>query len=92
MSCIAIALEGYDNEWSTWDKISYKDFTNLSYGKYTLQVKARTATEIESIPAEFSFVILKPWYLTTWMIILYVIATILSIIGINHGLYQKAEK
>jgi serine phosphatase RsbU (regulator of sigma subunit) len=84
-------LEGYDNQWSTWDKISYKDFTNLSFGKYTLQVKARTATEIESVPAVFGFIILKPWYLTPWMIILYVIATILSIFGIIMAYTKKLK-
>ncbi|MCU0474364.1 MAG: SpoIIE family protein phosphatase [Bacteroidales bacterium] len=75
-------LEGYDNDWSKWDKISYKDYTNLPFGKYTFKVKARTATEIESHEAEYSFIILKPWYLTPWMIILYIIAAILSIFGI----------
>lgn len=74
-------LEGYD-KWSNWEKISYKEYTNLSFGKYKFKVKAMTATEIESVEAEYSFIILKPWYLTTWMIILYIIATILSVLGI----------
>jgi hypothetical protein len=64
-------LEGYDNDWSKWDKILYKNYTNLSFGKYTFKVKARTITDINSREAEYGFVILKPWYVTPWMIILY---------------------
>jgi serine phosphatase RsbU (regulator of sigma subunit) len=84
-------LEGYDNKWSDWEKVSYKDYTNLSFGKYTFKVKARTVTEIESKEAEYSFIILKPWYLTPLMIILYIIATILSVLGIIAA-YTKRLK
>ncbi len=75
-------LEGFDNSWSKWDKAGYKEYTNLSFGKYTFRVRAKTATEIESKEADYTFIILKPWYLTPWMIIIYAIAVILSIIGI----------
>jgi hypothetical protein len=84
-------LEGFDDKWSDWEKISYKDYTNLSFGKYTFKVKARTVTEIESKEAEYSFIIVKPWYLTPWMIILYIIATILSVLGIIAA-YTKRLK
>lgn len=84
-------LEGYDNDWSKWDKISYKDYTNLPFGKYTFKVRARTATEIVSKEAGYSFIILKPWYLTPWMIILYVIAAMLSILGIIAAYTKKLK-
>jgi serine phosphatase RsbU (regulator of sigma subunit) len=84
-------LEGFDDDWSNWSKISYKDYTNLSFGKYTFKLKAKTATEIESKEASYNFVILKPWYLTPGMIILYAIATILSIFGIIMA-YTKSLK
>ncbi|MGA1976474.1 MAG: SpoIIE family protein phosphatase [Bacteroidales bacterium] len=75
-------LEGFDNSWSKWDKVGFKEYTNLSFGKYTFRVRAKTATNIESKEADYTFIILKPWYLTPWMIIIYAIAVILSIIGI----------
>jgi serine phosphatase RsbU (regulator of sigma subunit) len=84
-------LDGFENEWSNWGKISYKDYTNLSFGKYTFKLKARTATGIESKEASYSFAVHKPWYLTSWMIILYVIATIMIIIGIIMA-YTKRLK
>jgi hypothetical protein len=84
-------LEGYDVDWSNWDKISYKDFTNLPFGKYTFRVKAKTATEIESREAAYSFIIQKPWYVTPWMILLYAFAAILSVFGIIMA-YTKRLK
>ncbi|HZL77115.1 MAG TPA: SpoIIE family protein phosphatase [Bacteroidales bacterium] len=84
-------LEGFDNDWSKWDKVSYKDYTNLPFGKYTFHVKGLTYTNIETAEASYSFSILKPWYLTTWMIILYIIATILGVLGIIAA-YTKRLK
>jgi|WetSurMetagenome_2_1015567.scaffolds.fasta_scaffold00001_430 hypothetical protein len=84
-------LEGYQNEWSDWVRISYKDFTNLSYGKYTFRVKAKTITGIESQEASYSFIILKPWYATPWMILVYFIAATLAVIGIIMA-YTKRLK
>jgi len=84
-------LDGFDNDWSKWDKVSYKDYTNLPFGKYTFHVKGLTFTNIETAEASYSFSILKPWYLTTWMIILYIIATILGVLGIIAA-YTKRLK
>jgi hypothetical protein len=75
-------LEGFTNEWSRWEHIYYKDFTNLPYGRYTFRVKAKTATDIESKEAVYEFIILKPWYLTVYMIILYALVFILIIFAI----------
>jgi len=72
-------LEGYENQWSKWAKIGYKDFSNLRFGHYTFRVKAKTATGIESEEAFFSFTILKPWYLRTLMLLLYIITAIFLI-------------
>jgi serine phosphatase RsbU (regulator of sigma subunit) len=84
-------LEGFENDWSKWDKVSYKDYTNLPFGKYTFHVKGLTFTNVETNEASYSFNILKPWYLTTWMIILYIIATILGVFGIIAA-YTKRLK
>jgi len=84
-------LEGFDDTWSKWEKITYKDFTNLPFGKYTFRVKARTATQIESQEASYSFIILKPWYVTPWMILLYAFGAVLLVIGIIMA-YTKRLK
>lgn len=84
-------LDGFEDVWSTWDKVGYKDYTNLSFGKYTFRVKARTVTQIESQEAVYSFIILKPWYATPWMILLYAFAAVLSVFGIIMA-YTKRLK
>ncbi len=84
-------LEGFDNEWSGWDRIFYKEYTNLSFGHYTFRVKAKTSLETEMNEAVYSFIILKPWYLRAWMIIIYIISTILLIWGIIAA-YTKRLK
>jgi serine phosphatase RsbU (regulator of sigma subunit) len=84
-------LEGFSNDWSKWESIYYKDFTNLPHGKYIFRVKAKTSTEIESKEADYEFYILKPWYFTAVMIILYAIAVVLIIIGIIKAYTRKLK-
>ena len=84
-------LDGFTNEWSRWERIYYKDFTNLPYGKYTFRVKAKTATDVESKEAVYEFTILKPWYLTAYMIILYAIVFVLIIFAIIKAYTKKLK-
>jgi serine phosphatase RsbU (regulator of sigma subunit) len=72
-------LEGYDKGWSKWQGISFgytaeaiysgKDYTNLPYGHYNFKVRARTVTNQKGNEINYEFIILKPFYLTTWFII-----------------------
>lgn len=84
-------LEGFDSDWSGWDKVFYKDYTNLPFGHYHFRVKAKTATEIVSNEAEYEFVILKPWYARTILIILYFIALIFIILAIIKAYTRKLK-
>ncbi|HOM40268.1 MAG TPA: SpoIIE family protein phosphatase [Bacteroidales bacterium] len=84
-------LDGFDRSWSKWENIHYKDFTNLPFGKYTFRVKGKTTTDVETEEVAFVFIILKPWYLTTVMIILYAIAFVLLIIGIIKAYTRKLK-
>jgi serine phosphatase RsbU (regulator of sigma subunit) len=84
-------LEGFDDNWSDWSEISYKDYTNLSFGKYTFRIKSKTITGIETNPASYSFIILKPWYVTPGMIFVYILAAIFLIFLIIKA-YTKRLK
>lgn len=84
-------LEGFDKDWSGWDRVIYKEYTNLPFGHYTFRVKAMTSMETEMNEALYSFIILKPWYLRAYMIILYIIGTLLLIWGIIAA-YTKRLK
>ena len=57
-------LENNDDEWSDFRSDTYKEYPNLSPGKYILHVKAVNYYNIESQEATITISILPPWYLT----------------------------
>ena len=66
-------LGGFSEEWSEWHGVTFKEFTNLKYGRYTLYVKALNVYGDESQPARYSFVIARPWYASIPAIIAYIL-------------------
>ena len=72
-------LKGYDNQWSQWQNSYRKEYTNLSYGLYTFCVKASDSFGRESEEAQFSFVILKPFYIEWYALLVYLTILILLI-------------
>jgi serine phosphatase RsbU (regulator of sigma subunit)/ligand-binding sensor domain-containing protein len=84
-------LEGFDSDWSGWEKVYYKDYTNLPFGHYYFKVKAQTATDIITNETVYEFIILKPWYLTTVMIVLYAIILIFIILAIIKAYTKKLK-
>lgn len=65
-------LEGYDEEWSPWNKETWKDYTNIDSGKNTFRVRAKNIYGTLSGEGVFRFKVLPPWYKTWWAIFLYV--------------------
>ena len=97
-------LEGYETEWSDWEAISFgynfedifayyagKQYENLPYGHYTFKVRTRTITGIETEGLSYEFIILKPWYLTTAAILLWIVI-IGGIIMAIMAIYTKRLK
>jgi adenylate cyclase len=66
-------LEGFDNNWSKWDRSSEIQFNNLPPGNYSLQLKALNVDGIVSDVTELNFSILSPFYLTIPAYLIYVI-------------------
>lgn len=82
-------LEGRSSEWSGWSETSSATFTNLREGEYTFRVKARNDFGKETPEATFSFVILPPWYRTTWAYFAYLLG--FCVIGfLSTKYYQLA--
>lgn len=63
-------LNGFDNEWSDWNRKTEKEYTNLPPGSYTFSVKARY-NAIESSVTSYAFTILPAWYQTIWAKVIY---------------------
>ena len=84
-------LDGFDSDWSEWEKVFYKDYTNLPYGHYYFRVKAQSALDITSDETVYEFVVLKPWYLTIIMIVVYFIAIVFIILAIIKAYTRKLK-
>lgn len=52
----------YEETWSHWDNTTWKEYTNLPYDKYTLEIKAKNIYGEESIVSSYSFAINPRWY------------------------------
>jgi|GEM_PF-3204993 len=63
-------LEGFDSNWSIWDDIDQRDYTNLLPGTYTFTVKGRLPDARETEKASYTFTIIDYWYKSTWFYLL----------------------
>jgi ligand-binding sensor domain-containing protein/DNA-binding CsgD family transcriptional regulator len=66
-------LVGFTDAWSDWSTRTEKEYTNLSAGTYTFEVKVRNNLGNESPAATYTFQILPPWYETWWAKTIYVL-------------------
>jgi signal transduction histidine kinase/ligand-binding sensor domain-containing protein len=82
-------LEGFDKDWSVWNKEVYKEYTNLPPGSYTFYVKAQDAFEQISDYTSYSFVILSPWYSTWWAYGFYILILALLVLAIIKWQRQR---
>lgn len=72
-------LEPFDQEWSKWDKINYRDYTNLPHGRYTFRVRSRNMLGNYGNEAKYEFVVLRPWYLSMVAFFMYVVIAVLLV-------------
>lgn len=75
-------LEGFETKWSKWNAENKAVYTNLGEGTYTFKVKAKNIYGVESEIAEYSFIILPPWYRTYWAYTVYVVLLIFIVWGL----------
>ena len=88
-------LEGFQNEWSEWSTRSSVNFKNLPPGKYTFKVRAKYANTLLQNTAAYTFVVLKPWYLTNlaWFIYFFLLVVIGYYINKAYrNFYQKQKE
>lgn len=75
-------LEGNARNWSAWNNLAQREFTNLSPGKYVFKVRAKTADGKISPVTTVHFNVLPPWYLSwsAWTIyaLLFAVLILLS--------------
>ena len=84
-------LSGFEDHWAAWSTVPFKEFTNLPYGSYSLELKARNVYGTESIPALWSFTILRPWYAKFLAFLIYLVLAVLLVFVIIK-LYTRRLK
>lgn len=72
-------LEGYRNEWSSWQKYYFKEFTNLFSGHYVFNVRYRVADKVVRTLRSVSFNVLPKWYMSFPAVTIYCLLIILVI-------------
>ncbi len=87
-------LEGYDDEWSAWEKDTKRNYTNLDAGEYTFRVQAKNVYQHPGTEDIFTFEILAPWYKTWWASLFFGIGLLLFIILVVkwRSTQQRKEK
>ncbi len=81
-------LEGVYNEWSKWSTNQNVSYENLPFGDYTFKVKAQIGNTVSNNIASYSFSIIRPWYISNWMIGVYIVLFILLSVLI-HFIYKR---
>lgn len=81
-------LKGQFETWSVWFSEPDLTFSNLPHGSYKLLVRARIGNKISKNVATYAFEIEKPWFVSTWAIIAYIIGFFLFI-GLIHTSYIR---
>ena len=74
-------MEGLDNDWRNGDALLHGvRFRRLPSGEYTLHVKAVSADgSVSNQERRLQIVVDRPWWLSVWMLTVYVILVILAI-------------
>ncbi|OIV41473.1 LuxR family transcriptional regulator [Flavobacterium johnsoniae] len=88
-------LDGFQDEWSEWSTKATVNFKNLPPGKYTFKVRAKYANTILQNTASYTFVVLKPWYLTNLAYFIYFLLILTMAYFVNkayRNFYQKQKE
>lgn len=87
-----IKLEGFDDNWSDWQRDLQKEYTNLSDGKYTFRVRCKNIYGAISSESTYTFEILKPWFKTWWAYVGYFLFSAGTVWLLVRWRLQQAEK
>lgn len=83
-------LKGLDPDWSEVTERQYVNYTNLSPGSYTFEVRARNVDGVWSVqPATFNFSIATPIWQRWWFLTLMALALSGMIFGVHRYRLNK---
>lgn len=76
-------LEGFDKGWSKASTLTFAEYQNLPFGKYTFKVRGATSNGVKTNEASYSFQVNPPIWRTWWAYSLYLIFVGLGLVGIR---------
>lgn len=82
-------LEGFQEQWSSWNERPSVFYKNVPPGDYTFKVRARFSNHVLANVGTYSFTILKPWYATHFANFIYLVLFGI-LIYYTHQAYQRA--
>jgi len=86
-------LEGYDDDWTNWNRETKREYSNLKPGLYRFYVQAKNVYGQLGHKDVFQFRILQPWYRTWWAIFAYgLMISIFTYLVIKWQRALKLEK
>ncbi|TYA84329.1 triple tyrosine motif-containing protein [Seonamhaeicola marinus] len=84
-------LNGFYDSWSNWSSSPTVLFKNLPFGDYEFSVRAKVGHNVTENIETYTFTIKRPWYLTRFMIFLYVCIALIIILVV-HAFYRRYYK
>ncbi len=84
-------LEGYTDNWSEWQDVSFKDFTNLPDGNYTFHVRSMAANGTQSEITSLDITIRPPWY-RHWLAIVSYLIILTALFFVGKRYYEQHLK
>ncbi len=84
----AYKLEGFEAEWSDWNDLNFKEYTNLREGSYTFKVKAINSFGLETPVTTFQFDVKPPFFRSALAYVIYSLLLLLLLVG-NAYLVRK---
>lgn len=87
-------LEGFNKTWSEPSKSNSALFENISYGNYTLKVRAIVGDKFSSNEAVFNFTIKRPWFFSNTFLVFYTLLALLAFytVHIASKRYYKKQR
>ncbi len=85
-------LHGYDEEWSAPSPRTEIEFTNLSGGRYTFEVRAVDGDGRTGPGAHLNFTVQPPWHLSPWAYAVYVLLGAAAIWALLRWRLQHATR
>ncbi|MBL7905772.1 MAG: hypothetical protein JNL22_12185 [Bacteroidales bacterium] len=85
-------LTGFDDNWSEWDKNSFKEYTNLREGIYTFEVRAMNAYHATGEASRFTFRIKPPFHRSVAAYSIYSAFLVILLIGNIYFQKRRIEK